>query len=303
MRADDLLRRWDAASEPALPPSSARFPDGADFSIEIPSVEGPAVLAAVVRESSQRGVVVNRVSQGSGAIWCSEPSWARWPRWAPTHGLEISLFVGPREEWGIGSQAQADDGHLRTAADRGITAAPAARSKTCCAPWTAASAGSWSPTPAAERPGRDAEGRRDRTRRVEGLGHARPRQPGQPGPSGQAQGRPSTMPADMTLAPLAEMRAATDVRSTCTSKAPSAMGWGGPRHEAADLVAVACAPVRGVRLRIPEPLYPAGLHLEAEAVLIGTGRRSTGPGWRSEWMDRVGGPVRGSPAWASDRAW
>ena len=100
MRADDLLRRWSAASEPVVPSSTARFPDGADFRIEIPSVEGPAVLAAVVREASQRGVVVNRVSQGSGAMVLSRPSCARWHRIGSDSGLEVSLFVGPREEWG-----------------------------------------------------------------------------------------------------------------------------------------------------------------------------------------------------------
>jgi hypothetical protein len=44
------------------------FPDGAAFRIEIPSVEGPKVLEAVLRAAQAEGVTVNRVSQGSGAV-------------------------------------------------------------------------------------------------------------------------------------------------------------------------------------------------------------------------------------------
>jgi len=44
------------------------FPDGASFRIEIPSVEGPKVLEAVLRAAKAEGVTVNRVSQGSGAV-------------------------------------------------------------------------------------------------------------------------------------------------------------------------------------------------------------------------------------------
>src|SRR5262245_14785147 len=38
--------------EPAVPASQIRFPDGTHFRIEIPSVEGPAVLRAVVAEAA-----------------------------------------------------------------------------------------------------------------------------------------------------------------------------------------------------------------------------------------------------------
>ena len=44
------------------------FPDGAAFRIEIPSVEGPRVLEAVLRAAEAEGIAVNRVSQGSGAM-------------------------------------------------------------------------------------------------------------------------------------------------------------------------------------------------------------------------------------------
>ena len=68
MRADDALARLGVPQAAAAPSSYARFPDGAAFRIEIPSVEGPRVLATVLRAAGDENVIVNRVSQGSGAM-------------------------------------------------------------------------------------------------------------------------------------------------------------------------------------------------------------------------------------------
>src|SRR5580700_10858108 len=96
--------------EPSPAASGARFPDGAHFRIEIPSVEGPAVLRAVVESADAAGVTVNRVSQGSGAMLLAEAELAEMARIGADHGIEVSLFVGPREEWDTGRSAAAADG-------------------------------------------------------------------------------------------------------------------------------------------------------------------------------------------------
>ena len=51
-----------------LPTSSKRFPDGAQYRVEIPSVEGPKAFAAVLEEAEARRVRVHRISQGSGVM-------------------------------------------------------------------------------------------------------------------------------------------------------------------------------------------------------------------------------------------
>ena len=66
----EVLARHGVTLEPAAAVSTARFPDGAHFRIEIPSVEGPAVLRAVVTAAAAAGVTVNRVSQGSSNTFC-----------------------------------------------------------------------------------------------------------------------------------------------------------------------------------------------------------------------------------------
>ena len=52
--------------------SEARFADGLRYRFEIPSVEGPRVLEAILAEADQRSVPVRRVSQGSGVMMLTD---------------------------------------------------------------------------------------------------------------------------------------------------------------------------------------------------------------------------------------
>ena len=51
-----------------LPTSAKRFPDGAQYRVELPSTEGPRALAAVLEEAEARKVLLHRISQGSGVM-------------------------------------------------------------------------------------------------------------------------------------------------------------------------------------------------------------------------------------------
>ncbi|MDQ3795044.1 MAG: hypothetical protein M3316_05115, partial [Actinomycetota bacterium] len=70
MKAHDLLSGLGlpARDLSELPDSEKRFPDGAQYRVEIPSVEGPRVLEAVIEEARRRGVLLHRISQGSGIM-------------------------------------------------------------------------------------------------------------------------------------------------------------------------------------------------------------------------------------------
>ena len=93
-----------------LPDSSKRFPDGSQYRIEIPSTEGPRALEAVLDEAARLGVVIHRVSQGSG-IWMQTNDEIRaMCRLGAEAGIEVSLFVGPRAGWGVSAQARSSAG-------------------------------------------------------------------------------------------------------------------------------------------------------------------------------------------------
>lgn len=91
--------------DPAEAPDSAlRFPDGAQYRIEIPSTEGPRALAAVLDEASQRRVPVHRVSQGSGIMLMTDAEIREMVETGRKAAVEVNLFVGPRATFDIGAQ-------------------------------------------------------------------------------------------------------------------------------------------------------------------------------------------------------
>ena len=88
-----------------LPDSGKRFPDGAEYRVEVPSVEGPAALRAVFDEADRRGVTVHRVSSGSGIMLATDGEIHDMVRQCAERGVELSLFVGPRAAWDTGAQS------------------------------------------------------------------------------------------------------------------------------------------------------------------------------------------------------
>lgn len=112
----------DAAIARLLPDESGprTFPDGADFRIEIPSVEGPRVLETVIAAAAEEGIVVNRVSQGSGAMLMREDELREMATLGAEHGIEVSLFVGPRESYDISAHPRTEDGAGHGGQSRGL---------------------------------------------------------------------------------------------------------------------------------------------------------------------------------------
>ncbi len=93
-----------------LPTSEKRFPDGAQYRVEIPSTEGPRALEAVLEEADRLGVTIHRVSQGSGIWMLTDAEIRAMCRLGAEAGIEVSLFVGPRAGWGTSAQVRASAG-------------------------------------------------------------------------------------------------------------------------------------------------------------------------------------------------
>jgi len=85
-----------AAEDGALPDSAKRFPDGAQYRLEIPSVETPEALSAVLEEAYRQKVPIHRASQGSGIMMLTDAELTKMLRIARDAKIELSLFVGPR---------------------------------------------------------------------------------------------------------------------------------------------------------------------------------------------------------------
>ncbi len=122
-----------------LPDSAKRFPDGAQYRVEIPSTEGPACLEAVLEEAERLDVRVHRVSQGSGVFMQTDAELDEMAR----HGrrrapVEVSLFARPNAAWGLSATARAHGGVRRDA--RTARSRSSRTSRTACAPRRTASA-------------------------------------------------------------------------------------------------------------------------------------------------------------------
>ena len=103
-----------------LPSTEKRFPDGAQYRIEIPSTEGPKALAAVLEAADEYGITIHRVSQGSGIWMLTDDEIREMCRLGAEARIEVSLFVGPRAAWGTSAQVRASAGKNLGARLRGM---------------------------------------------------------------------------------------------------------------------------------------------------------------------------------------
>ncbi|GAA3538286.1 hypothetical protein GCM10022419_017830 [Nonomuraea rosea] len=131
----DLHTLMAALGHPVLqaaPTTGSRFSDGTPYRFEIPSVEGPAVLEAVVAEADELGVPISRVSQGSGVMMLSDAEITRMARIGAERGIEVNLFLGPRAAWDIGGQAKLTQAVAAAARGNAMVAACVADALRAC---------------------------------------------------------------------------------------------------------------------------------------------------------------------------
>src|SRR5438132_2069067 len=88
-----------------LPDSPKRFPDGAQYRIEIPSTEGPRCLEAVLEEAARLDVPVHRVSQGSGVFLHTDDELDEMATLGADARVAVSLFTRPNAAWDTSAMA------------------------------------------------------------------------------------------------------------------------------------------------------------------------------------------------------
>jgi Peptidase family U32 len=256
-----------------LPDSEKRFPDGAQYRVEIPSVEGPRVLEAVLDEAQRRGVQLHRVSQGSGIMLLTDAEILEMCAMALEAGLELSLFVGPRASWETGATVVSGAGKVLGAQHRGQDQLAYALEDVLrgvslgLRGVLVADAGLlWVL--------RDLKGRGElpsdlvvkvsvqlsaanaaAVRAMEELG-----------------ADTYNVPTDLGLAQLAAIRAACDVPLDVYVEVPDDFGGFVRHYEVPDLVRVAAPVFVKAGLRNAPNIYPSGTHLEATAVALGRER-------------------------------
>ena len=275
MRAHELLAGLGLPETDlyGLPDSGKRFADGARYRVEIPSVEGPRVLEAVLDEAEKREVQLHRVSQGSGVMLLTDAEILEMCAMAREAGLELSLFVGPRASWETGAASVSSAGKVLGAQHRGQDQLAYALEDVLrgvslgLRGVLVADAGLLWVLRDLKEKGEVPEdlvvkvsvqlsaANAAAVKAMEGLG----------------AGTYNT-PTDLSLAQLAAIRAVTDLPLDVYVEAPDDFGRFVRHYEIPDLVRVASPVFVKFGLRNAPNIYPSGTHLEATAVSLGRER-------------------------------
>ncbi|MEU6721409.1 U32 family peptidase [Nonomuraea sp. NPDC046802] len=252
-----------------LPDSPGRFPDGAQYRVEIPSVEGPECLAAVLAAAQTFDVPVTRVSQGTGVGLLTGAELHEMAAMAASAEVEVSLFARPCAGWDASAMARSSAGLVLAPAARGQDQVAAVLDEIL----RAAEYGFRSVLIADL-------GVLSVFGRLRSAGHLPPDMQAKVSVMLPAANPESAqvledlgadslnLPTDLTLAQIAAIRAAVDIPLDVYVEAPDNIGGFVRHYELPTLVQVA-APVHiKFGLRNAPDVYPAGTHLQATTVAL-----------------------------------
>jgi hypothetical protein len=247
-----------------LPGSDKRFPDGAQYRVEIPSTEGPAALEAVLTAADRLDVRVHRVSQGSGVFMLTDEELDAMAEIAHAAGVEVSLFARPNAGWDISAQARSVGGgslapairggdqlvhaleDIRRAADHGYRSVLIADVGLLAVFGEMRRAGELPPEMQAKVSVMLPIGNPATARTLVDLG-----------------ADTLNLPTDLTLAQIASIRAAVDVPLDIYVEAPDTTGGFVRLHDIPEIIRIASPVYVKFGLRNAPDVYPAGGHLEA----------------------------------------
>jgi hypothetical protein len=252
-----------------LPASPRRFADGAQYRVEIPSVEGPRALQATLEEAQRLGVPLHRVSQGSGIMMLSDAEIREMCRLGREAAVEVCLFVGPRAGWDTGAQILSIGGRNLGARLRGMDQVVfgAEDIRRACALgirsvlvadegllWLAREMKKAGMLPA------------DLVIKISvQMGAANPISVRWMEELG---GTTYNVPTDLSLPHLAALRQACAMPFDIYVEAPDDFGGFVRHYEAPEMVRVAAPVYVKLGLRNAPNIYPSGVHLEATAIAL-----------------------------------
>lgn len=79
-----------------LPTSDKRFDDGGQYRFEVPGIQGPKVMEALLEEIDRYGLYLHRVTQTKGIMSLSDNDIEQMVKLAQQANVELILAIGPR---------------------------------------------------------------------------------------------------------------------------------------------------------------------------------------------------------------
>lgn len=93
-----------------LPTSTARFPDGAAYRIEVPTVNSAEAVAALLDTADKMGITINRVTETYGMFRHTRQELKEYCKLCADYGAELLLSVGPRATYDTGATVLSPQG-------------------------------------------------------------------------------------------------------------------------------------------------------------------------------------------------
>ena len=93
-----------------LPDSARRFADGAQFRFEVPGIQGPTAMEALLDRIGELGLTIHRVTQTKGIMLLSDQDILAMVELAKVGQVELVLSVGPRATYDTSASVQTPEG-------------------------------------------------------------------------------------------------------------------------------------------------------------------------------------------------
>jgi hypothetical protein len=93
-----------------MPTSEARFPDGAAFRTEVPTVNTAEAVRALLETADKNGIVINRVTETYGMFRHTQEEIKEFCRICNDYGAELLMSTGPRATYDTGATVLSQQG-------------------------------------------------------------------------------------------------------------------------------------------------------------------------------------------------
>ncbi len=93
-----------------LPTSTQRFPDGAHYRLEVPTINTAEACKALLDESNKLGITINRIDETYGAFRHTLGELKEYVAACKDYGCELNLSVGPRATYDTSATRLSEQG-------------------------------------------------------------------------------------------------------------------------------------------------------------------------------------------------
>lgn len=93
-----------------LPTSEKRFPDGGQYRFEVPGIQGPGPMKALLEQLDEYGIQIHRVTQTKGIMFLTDEEILKMVEYAKKWKVELVLACGPRATTDTSASVKTDEG-------------------------------------------------------------------------------------------------------------------------------------------------------------------------------------------------